>query len=418
MPNIKLKGQTGEVLTYEDVKRVYFDSADQDGEVVYYTHGVATSKTVEPDFASGDMNVPIVEGELVTELTIEQPDTLLPENVRHGIEVAGVTGDFIGDTEEVTVDLDMAEGGQVITPSAETKVLSKVVVTKPGTMVPENIRAGTDIGGVVGEFSGDTEEVTVDLDFSEGDQVIEPTAAGKSIIKATITKPEALIPENIAKDVEIGGVVGNLSVEGTTKEIEPDFSAGDQTVTAEEDELWNEVILKMPETLLAGNIVNGVNIAGVTGTFKAPKIVVKTINGSTATSGTQTLLAADELASIDFENATKKFVLLFDVNGSVPTTTSWNVLTFNFICYPYLLSSTSTSNTFYGYTAYRYKNGNYNQANTPTYVMKSVGNPWEGAYSNSMFYENGAIVYDLASTYHLSLSSTVNNTYCIVAGCY
>lgn len=232
MPNIKLKGQTGEVLTYEDVERVYFDSADQDGEVVYYTHGVATSKTVEPNFASGDMNVPIAEGELVTELTIEKPETLLPENVRHGIEVAGVTGDFIGDTEEVTVDLDMAEGGQVITPSAATKVLSKVVVTKPGTMQPENIKAGVDIGGVVGEFSGDTEEVTVDLDFSDGDQVIEPTAAGKSIVKATITKPETLIPENIRYGENVGGVDGTLVHVGTDPYIEYTYNEEGKIVAA------------------------------------------------------------------------------------------------------------------------------------------------------------------------------------------
>ena len=232
MPNIKLKGQTGEVLTYEDVERVYFDSADEDGEVVYYTHGVATSKAVEPNFASGDMNVPIADGELVTELTIEKPETLLPENIRSGVTVAGVKGDLIGDTEEITVDLDMAEGGQVITPSAPTKVLSKVVVTKPGTMLPENIKAGVDIGGVVGEFIGDTEEVTVDLDFSDGDQVIEPTAAGKSIVKATITKPETLIPENIRYGENVGGVKGTCVHVGTDPYIEYIYNEDGEIIEA------------------------------------------------------------------------------------------------------------------------------------------------------------------------------------------
>lgn len=48
-----------------------------------------------------------------------------------------------------TVDLSMPDGDQVITPN-EGRVFSEVTVKKPDTMVPENIRKGTDIGGVVG----------------------------------------------------------------------------------------------------------------------------------------------------------------------------------------------------------------------------------------------------------------------------
>lgn len=265
MPNIKLKGQTGEVLTYEDVERVYFDSADKDGEVVYYTHGkVVEDVTIEPDFSDGDQVITVPDGSLVKEATIIKPAALVPENIRAGTNVAGVVGELIGDTEEVTVDLDMAEGGQVITPSAPTKVLSKVVVTKPGTMLPENIKAGVDIGGVVGEYvtPGTTKEI--EPDFSDGDYAV--TAEGDERWNEVVVKmPETLIPENIAKDVDIGGVVGNLTAEGTTKEIEPDFSEGDHVVTAGEDELWDEVVVKQPAALVPGNIAEGVTIAGVLG---------------------------------------------------------------------------------------------------------------------------------------------------------
>lgn len=48
-----------------------------------------------------------------------------------------------------TFDLSMPDGDQVITPN-EGRVFSAVTVKKPETMVPENIRKGTDIGGVVG----------------------------------------------------------------------------------------------------------------------------------------------------------------------------------------------------------------------------------------------------------------------------
>lgn len=168
MPNIKLKGQTGEVLTYEDVERVYFDSADEDGEVVYYTHGkVLEGVTIEPNFSKGDQVISVPDGSLVKEATIVKPAELTPENIRAGKNVAGVVGELIGDTEEVTVELNMAEGGQVITPSAATKVLSKVTITKPGTMKPENIKAGVDIGGVVGEYVTPGTSKEIELYFKD-----------------------------------------------------------------------------------------------------------------------------------------------------------------------------------------------------------------------------------------------------------
>lgn len=51
-----------------------------------------------------------------------------------------------------TFDLSMPDGDQVITPN-EGRVFSEVTVKKPDTMVPENIRKGTDIGGVVGTMT-------------------------------------------------------------------------------------------------------------------------------------------------------------------------------------------------------------------------------------------------------------------------
>lgn len=52
-----------------------------------------------------------------------------------------------------------------------------------------------------------TEEKTVTLALAAGDQVITPTA-GKNISKVTITKPATLLPENIKKGITIAGVAG------------------------------------------------------------------------------------------------------------------------------------------------------------------------------------------------------------------
>ena len=54
-------------------------------------------------------------------------------------------------TEQKTVELDMSKGNQVVTPVAGY-VMSAVTVNKPDTLVPENIKAGVNIGGVIGTY--------------------------------------------------------------------------------------------------------------------------------------------------------------------------------------------------------------------------------------------------------------------------
>lgn len=54
-----------------------------------------------------------------------------------------------------------------------------------------------------------TEERTVELSMPTGNQVIQPTS-GKVMRKVTVQKPATLLPENIKKDVVIGGVTGTL----------------------------------------------------------------------------------------------------------------------------------------------------------------------------------------------------------------
>ena len=55
--------------------------------------------------------------------------------------------------ETKTVELSMASGNQTITPTSGS-VLTSVTVNKPATMLPENIKDGVNIGGVIGTLSG------------------------------------------------------------------------------------------------------------------------------------------------------------------------------------------------------------------------------------------------------------------------
>lgn len=151
--DIVLKNYSGVDVTYENVDAVMFDTPDGDTQV--YTRGeLITGVYVGLDLKDGNQTVTTPEGTLANAATIIKPATLLPENIRNGVTIAGVEGEFIGDTEELALSLSMSEGDMVVTPTAEGKVISQVTITKPETLIPENIAEGVEIGGVVGTFVG------------------------------------------------------------------------------------------------------------------------------------------------------------------------------------------------------------------------------------------------------------------------
>ena len=99
MPDIKIKGWSGTDFQYNGVPKIWLDAPESTEEspvLVPYTYGESVSKTVEPDFSAGDMAVAIPDGELVKELTIKKPETLIPENIAAGVNIADIIGIFNG----------------------------------------------------------------------------------------------------------------------------------------------------------------------------------------------------------------------------------------------------------------------------------------------------------------------------------
>lgn len=151
--DIVLKNYSGADVTYENVDAVMFDTPN--GGTQVYTRGELISGVyISLDLKDGNQTATTPEGTLANAATIIKPDTLVPENIRNGITIAGVEGEFLGDTEELALSLSMADGDMVITPTEEGKVISQVTITKPETLIPENIAEGVEIGGVVGTFVG------------------------------------------------------------------------------------------------------------------------------------------------------------------------------------------------------------------------------------------------------------------------
>ena len=94
MRDIVLKTIDGTQNTYQNVDKIAIPTPD--GNTAIFTEGQAVSKTVEPNFASGDMTVPISDGELVTKLTVKKPEALISDNIKKDINIGGVTGTLSG----------------------------------------------------------------------------------------------------------------------------------------------------------------------------------------------------------------------------------------------------------------------------------------------------------------------------------
>lgn len=149
MADIVLYDRTGSAVTYSGVDTITTDTPT-DGETATFTYGKVVDGTeIDLALADGDQSVSVPAGSLLREATIKKPETLTSEHIKKGVDVAGVIGTFAGDEMEKTVDLDMADGDQIVDADPDT-VMTRVTVKKPETLVPENIADGVEIGGVVG----------------------------------------------------------------------------------------------------------------------------------------------------------------------------------------------------------------------------------------------------------------------------
>lgn len=138
-------------------------------------------------------NQVIVNGETILDL---RSDTVTPETLQKGYTAhdksgAQITGTLeVPATEEQTVELSMPSGNQVIQPTSG-KVMSKVTVQKPATLLPENIKKDVVIGGVTGTLEGggsaniqESKSVTI---TSNGTTTVTPDTGYDALGKVDVT---------------------------------------------------------------------------------------------------------------------------------------------------------------------------------------------------------------------------------------
>lgn len=198
-----VRDRNGGLVEYYEKNTVSFDATD--GGIVTFTKGVAVENVpILLDFSAGDQSVRVDDGYLVKSAVIEKPVDLVAENIRRGKVIANIEGDFIGDTEEITVDGDNdlnfagGDGDFVVEPSSEEKVISQVTISKPSELIPDNIAKGVTIAGVEGTHGG------VNIAYGE----TEPADTSKLWIKGDEPTELLVSPESFGS---VGGGVNTLS---------------------------------------------------------------------------------------------------------------------------------------------------------------------------------------------------------------
>lgn len=142
----------------------------------------------------------IVENTEQSQQAVEQATPSLSVNNATGVVTAEATqeaGNVAAGTKKATLQLP-TQGAKTVTPSAS----AQTVVT-----------AGKFVTGNVTVAAVPTETKTVALSMANGNQTVSPSS-GKFLSEVTVQKPATMLPENIKKGVSIGGVVGTLESGG------------------------------------------------------------------------------------------------------------------------------------------------------------------------------------------------------------
>lgn len=100
---IIVKDRDGNDVTHEGASAIRVRTADGNTKdfVDSDTMPESVETSVELDFSTGDMEVQPGEDELFSKVIIGKPETLIPENIAEGVDIAGVIGKLAGGGKEI-----------------------------------------------------------------------------------------------------------------------------------------------------------------------------------------------------------------------------------------------------------------------------------------------------------------------------
>ncbi len=224
----------------------------------------------------------------VNAVTSAIDSNIIPKNIKRGVTILGVNGDFVLEnlqskvaspslsTQVITYDDDKYEGLSSVTIQPVTSSIDEDIK-------PENIKAGVDILGVSGEYEGETYDIepTVNVNAKTTPVVVKPSEGYDYLSQVNIAGVTAsidpnILAENIRKNITILGVTGNLESQQYYFKDSVRVTAGtNETIIKPGDgyDALLEVIVEavnasIDPNIIPKNIKKNVSILGVTGTLE------------------------------------------------------------------------------------------------------------------------------------------------------
>ena len=103
------------------------------------------------------------------QVRIAKPGSLIPSNIASGVTIFGITGQRTTDTEApiFSVPAEIAKNNVILTPTDQTKTMTQVTLRQERNLVPENIKDGATIFGVTGNYNPPLQQLRPVLQFQE-----------------------------------------------------------------------------------------------------------------------------------------------------------------------------------------------------------------------------------------------------------
>ena len=217
-------------------------------------------------------------------------DTVTESDLKQGVIAHDKSGNSITGTltipeqqEKTLTDLLLVYGRQTVVPD-DGKTLSRVIIVKPDTLIPENVKKDVNIAGVIGTSEPTLQEKTVTP--STSDQSITPDTGYDGLSKVDVNAIPVVEQATPSITVNSTGLItasatqtegyvtsGTKSAtEQLTKQLGKTVTPGTSDVVAVETGKYTTgtVYVKGDSNLVPENIKKDVSIFGVTGTMDGP----------------------------------------------------------------------------------------------------------------------------------------------------
>lgn len=176
-----------------------------------YVAAVPTEmKVADLSMASGNQVISNTSGKYMTSVTVKKPSTLIPSNIKKGVDIGGVVGAIPEIDATNLLDGVLTSNGSIDIAGDEVK-LGVYLNLDPSATLAEGHMILPELGSAVKSVTVPTEEIPITPNWpaNSSSSSYSPTS-GKLIRRVVVWKPSTLIPSNIKKGVEISGIIGTF----------------------------------------------------------------------------------------------------------------------------------------------------------------------------------------------------------------